>query len=437
MTTKCPGRQRRGLHRVGALACEFNRLVGAVVHGVSVVAQATGQDVLAGSTNQGVVEVAAHHVFDVGQDVCAGTTGDGTRAEVDRDRRRGGAVRRRVQACAAVEGVVAQATNQGVVAATRHHRVIARAAVQHAVDKQTVRATRKGVVQSAAHDVFDRDQGVGAFAGDGAQIKRDRDRCGRCGKRGRVGAIATVELIVAQTAHEGVVACASGQAVVACRTVEHVGVGVACQLVGKGAACQVFDGFEHIGALACSLGIGQRQAHSHSGQCPLVSDGVGALSAFDRVAADATAQGVVACSAVQAVVTGRAVEVIAASAADQGVGMLTAHNGFDGDQLVVAAPARGLARSNVDVHASGGRGIGHGVKAISTVQAVVAGIANQQVGSRGADHVFDVDQAVGAHTGGHAGGQVDADRCATGIVDRVNALAAVEGVVARATGQGV
>ena len=66
-------------------------------------------------------------------------------------------------------------------------------------------------------------------------------------------------------------------------------------------------------------------------------------------------------------------------------------------------------------------------------RAVVVVVAGDAVGERGANHVLDVGDRVVAITGGRAGHQVDLDtdttRTGRGVIDRVGAGAAVDGVV--------
>ena len=111
-------------------------------------AAAAAEDVVAAVPGQGVVIGGAADVLDPGQRIGARAAAGGSCGEVNDDGRRGADVAGKVDACAAVQAVIAEPSDERVVSIPAGHGVVADPAIQRVVAVQPV----DGVIPAAARN---------------------------------------------------------------------------------------------------------------------------------------------------------------------------------------------------------------------------------------------------------------------------------------------
>ena len=441
--------------------------IGAARAADQVVAGPAIQRVGSGAAGQGVVERAADNMLDALQHVALGITAlPGAGGKVDIDRRG----RARI-----VGGIDAVATVQRVGTGAADQRVVAIAAIEHIVARTAV----QGIVIARSQKDLDPLQhiaiGIAAGAGGAVEVDIDRRRAARI--VGRVGAVA---------ADQRVRAGAADQRVVAIIAIEHVGPGAALDQVVAGIAVDrvraraagqrvIIGRPEHLldvdqdiaGAIAG--GAGQPvHAHRNPGGGGRIIGSVHPGAAIHRIGPGAAHQRVVAIAAQQAVVAAAPIDQVVARAAFQRVAAgravdrvvaRGADDMFDPGQHVTRRPPAGARRAvEPDVHRLGAiriidrvgtraaiervgavAGIEH-IVARAAIHAVGACRTVDRVGQRRADDMLDVDQHVALGIAADAGGAVHVDGDPgqrAGIIDRVEARAAIHRVGAGTADQGV
>ena len=387
----------RVIHSVDAGAAV--QRIGPEAAGDAVIGSAAVEDVGTRVADQRVVEPGADKALDAGQHIARRIAGVGRGADVDRNRRRSRAVVGHVDASAAVQHIGPGTAKQRVVAPGPRKRVRARAAVQHvgaAVAGQAVGAGR-------TDDVFKLGKAVacGIAAKTGARGQIDRDAAGRGRIVGGVDAGAAGQGVSARAAGDGVGFRAAKDRVIGGTTVQRigpgaagqdVGVGVAGQRVIAGRAAEVFDVDQKIGrGIAVAVGIGGKVDRDAEGGGGIVG-GVVARAAVKAVGPGSTHQGVIVVAAEDRVVEGAAVQRIGPHAAKDragkrpagdAVGQAGADDGFDiGHHVARRRAAAARAAADGDRHARQRRGIIQRVGAGAAVDGVVAKVAGEAVVAR-------------------------------------------------------
>ena len=275
----------------------------------------------------------------------------------------------------AIEGVVAVAADQRVVAGLPAKDVCIAVADQH-------------IVAGPARQIFDSAQGPAAAAGVlRAALQQQRD-----GDRGVVAVVfGEMDGVAAIAANQQVVAGADGEQVIAVAAVEHVVVGgrddrpeqpragapqpivvgIAGQAVGEGRSRQVFDAAERVPTLAAGvLGAGDAQINGRAAERFV---GLVKAGAVEAVAAD---DQVIAVAAGDVIVAAKAVDILVAVAADQAVIAFVAD---DGAGIDVEGDRGGIAAGQSVGEAVGRRRDKRGIGLIGKTAVAVDG----QLGARG------------------------------------------------------
>ncbi len=269
----------------------------------------------------------------------------------------------------------------------------------------------------------------------------ERDACVGGGVADLVAAQAAVEDVATGAADQGVVAAAADQGV---RT---RGAG---QRVGVVGADDVLDIGQAITGRRAARGEAGGEVDGDRRAAVRVDRGVDTVAAVQGIRADAAGHGIVAVAAVEAVVGG---------AAGEDVGVVGADHAFEAaDDVTVRVTAGDRVGGEIDGHAGGGAGVVQDVLAAAAEQRVgaraaldgiVAGTGvepvgaagtGQGIGKAGADRRLEVGDHVAGRVaaGGGVGGQVDGNAgVGAGVVDRVGAVATVQGVRVGAAGDGV
>ena len=465
-----------------------------------VVTLAACEHVVATVAGQAVSGGRPDHMVDVAQRVIAVGTAGRAQGQVDDDGTGGmgvdhhvvGAVLRRILA-GAVDHVIAGAAFEQVATVPAFQRVVAAAALQQVVTTaagQPVVAaiTDQFVVMHRPEHALEPAEGVVAGAAGGHAGGQVHPHAGR-GHRGRLAPrppdFVVVQLVDPGATRQVIIAGPAGDHVVAIRSDD--GVVVA-------AADHMFDVQQGVVAVANGGARSQidRDRPGRRGEHrDIIQTGLGAAIAVERVIPGAADQQVAAVAAHQHVVAGSAGQPVLAGVAGQGVVERAALDVLDRQQQVRPHVAtHGLRVGAAQVDGDGGRctDVGHDVPVIAAFQAVVAGVADEQVftaiadqlvvarpagdlvapratdqgvveGRAGEHHTLDVDQpvdtaqAVGQHlrattahrrrTEEHAAGQrqfvepVGHDVGTFAAVEHVVAGVAAQVVVAGTAQQGV
>ena len=330
-------------------------------------------------------------------------------------------------------------------------RVRTGTAVDHvavAIAGQHVGPCRADKVQDIGQDVA-----LGVVAGPGTGSEVHSDCTDRRGVVSRIRAAAALKRVAQKTADQHVVA---GTAI------EQVGIAVAGQMVGVGRAGDVLDVGEDVALGVEARRRASQQIDRHRTVGVGIVEAVDARAAIQAVSAEPARQHVVACDAQQCVGTDRAIQRVRSATAIQQVGVAVTrdqvgiaradHIGDQAENVALCIAAKARAGSKVDGDRRRSRVVNcidpataeqrvgpaparQRIGTAAAIDQVVRPVTRQDVGLRGTGQVLDVGERVAGRIAAGCSGRREVDRDRTrrgGIIERVDAAAAVDAVAGRA-----